>query len=219
MITELTPHPDARDPESFAGPDHPIRRLTRSIALGERWSPDDAARMNTIFDGLAPRWSEDHVDPVKAAPVLDAIERGEPTLHGRWIELGSGTGAGCRVLRGRVREHVSVDISEQMLAHAPNGAKVRADSAALPFADGAADVVLMINMLLFPTEVDRVLATDGSIVWVNTLGDQTPIHLPPADVERSLPGAWNGVSSRAGTGLWAVLRRSWTSPSARSSPS
>jgi hypothetical protein len=44
-------------------------------------------------------------------------------------------------------------------------------------------------------------------VWVNTLGDQTPIHLPPGDVERALPGDWNGVTARAGTGQWTVLRR------------
>jgi hypothetical protein len=209
MITELPPHPGAREPESFAGPDHPIRRLTRAIALGDRWTPDDAARMTTIFDGLAPEWSADHVDPVKAAPVLDAIERGEPALDGRWIELGSGTGAGCRVVHGRVREHVSVDLSEQMLAHAPDrmSVKVRADSAALPFAAGVADVVLMINMLLFPAEVDRVLDRDGSVVWVNTLGDQTPIHLTPEEVATALPGRWTGVTARAGTGFWAVLGR------------
>jgi SAM-dependent methyltransferase len=209
MITELDPHPDAIVPESFAGPDHPIRKLTRSVALGEPWTADDAARMATAFDALAPQWSEDHVDPVKAAPVLDAIERGRPGLDGRWIELGSGTGAGSRVLRGKAREHVSVDVSAQMLAHAPDGitSKVRADAATLPFRDDAADVVLLINMLLFPEEVDRILAAGGSVVWVNTLGDQTPIHLPAHDVADALPGDWTGVTARAGSGFWAVFRR------------
>jgi predicted TPR repeat methyltransferase len=209
MITELDPHPDAVVPEPFAGPDHPIRKLTRSVALGEPWTADDAARMATAFDALAPQWSEDHVDPVKAAPVLDAIERGHPGLDGRWIELGSGTGAGSRVLHGKAREHVSVDVSEQMLAHAPDGitSKVRADSANLPFRSDAADVVLLINMLLFPEEVDRILAAGGAVVWVNTLGDQTPIHLPAHDVADALPGDWTGVTARAGSGFWAVFRR------------
>ncbi len=209
MITALTPHPDATAPGSFAGPDHPMRTLTRSIALGEPWTAEDARRVGETFDGLAPQWSERHVDPVKAAVVNDALERGDPPLDGLWLELGSGTGAGTRILHGRVREQISVDLSPSMLAHAPDGLapKVRADSSALPFAADTADAILLINMLLFPAEVDRVLRPGGAVVWVNTLGDQTPIHLPPSDVERALPGDWTGVSSYAGTGLWCVLRR------------
>ena len=65
----------------------------------------------------------------------------------------------------------------------------------------------MINMLLFPHEVDRVLRPDGVIVWVNTLGDQTPIHLPPDDVVAMLPGEWDGRTARAGTGFWLTARR------------
>ena len=209
MITQLPPHRDATAPEPFAGPDHPMRVLTRAVALGEPWTPDDARRVSEVFDGLAPSWSERHVDPVKAAVVDDALDRGDPPLDGRWIELGSGTGAGTRILDGRVREQISVDLSAGMIAHAPVGLAptVRADSSQLPFGDDTADAILMINMLLFPTEVDRVLRPDGAVVWVNTLGDQTPIHLSPTDVERALPGDWTGVWSYAGTGLWAVLRR------------
>lgn len=196
-------------PGPFAGPDHPMRKLTRSAALGEPWTADDARRVAEIFDGLAPEWTERHVDPVKAAVVNDAIDRGSPPLDGRWLELGSGTGAGTRLLHERGVEQISVDLSPGMLTHAPDGLapKVRADSSQLPFADHTFDSVLLINMLLFPGEVDRVLRGGGAVVWVNTLGDQTPIHLPPADVELALPGAWTGVESRAGTGLWAVLHR------------
>jgi SAM-dependent methyltransferase len=207
-LVELPPHPDHRRPDPFAGPDHPMRRLTRATAFGEPWTDDDAERVAQVFDGLAPDWSADHVDPTKAAPLLDAIDRGSVPVDGRWIELGSGTGAGCRALDGIVGEHITFDLSFQMLAHAPDRVpRVQADSAALPLADDSADVVLMINMILFPSEVDRVLRPDGVIVWVNTLGDQTPIHLPPTDVEAALPGAWEGTTSFAGTGLWAVLRR------------
>lgn len=209
MIVELRAHPDYRPPDSFAGPDHPMRRLTRAIAFGEPWTADDAGRVASVFDGLAAEWSAEHVDPVKATPVLDAIERGRPQLDGCWIELGSGTGAGARLLDGLARQLISVDLSERMLAHAPSGSapKVRADSSQLPFADDTADVILLINMLLFPTEVDRVLRPGGQVVWINTLGDQTPIHLSPADVAAALPGDWTGVASNAGTGLWTVLQR------------
>ena len=209
MIVELPAHPEYREPSSFAGSDHPMRQLTRAMAFGDPWTPQDAERVAAVFDGLAAEWSDRHVDPTKAAPVLDAIERGRPPIDARWIELGSGTGAGTRLLHGVAHEQVSVDLSEQMLAHAPTGLapKVRADSSQLPFVDDAADVVLLINMLLFPIEVDRILRPGGHVVWINTLGDQTPIHLPPADVAAALPGDWTGVASNAGTGLWAVLRR------------
>lgn len=207
-LVELPPHPDYRPPAPFAGPDHPMRQLTRAMAFHREWTADDADRVAAVFDRLAPDWSADHVDPLKAAPLLDAIERGPVGVDGRWIELGSGTGAGCHALDGLVAEHISLDLSYQMLAHAPeHSPRVQADSSRLPLADDVADVVLMINMLLFPEEVDRVLRPHGAVVWVNTLGDQTPIHLPPADVVAALPGDWTGVTSLAGTGLWAVLRR------------
>ena len=66
---------------------------------------------------------------------------------------------------------------------------------------------LMINMLLFPHEVDRVLRPAGVVLWVNTLGDQTPIHLPAADVLEALPGEWSGATADAGTGFWLSARR------------
>jgi hypothetical protein len=64
-----------------------------------------------------------------------------------------------------------------------------------------------VNALLFPAEVDRMLALDGSVVWVNSSGDQTPIHLGSEEVAAVLPGEWRGVASRAGQGSWCVLRR------------
>lgn len=212
-LTTLPHHPDYRDPEPFAGPDHPIRKLTRATAFGGEWSDVDAERIAGVFDSMAADWSIRNIDPLRAAPLLDAIDRGAAPTGARWIELGSGTGAGCVALDGRVDEHISLDLSFQMLAHAPeHSPRVQADSSQLPLADDSADVVLMINMLLFPDEVDRVLRPDGHVVWVNTLGDQTPIHLPPDDVIAALPGEWTGVASYAGTGLWAVLQRVTSSP-------
>jgi len=73
--------------------------------------------------------------------------------------------------------------------------------------DSSAPTILVINMLLFPSEIDRLLRSDGVLVWVNTLGDQTPIHLPPADVLGALPGQWSGITARAGTGFWLTARR------------
>ena len=73
-----------------------------------------------------------------------------------------------------------------MLAHAPRPRPASPGRlVALPVADAPLDVVLMINMFLFPAEVDRVLPPGGHVVWVNTLGDQTPIHLPQRTSHRT----------------------------------
>ena len=208
MLRELAPHEGYSDPEPFAGPDHPIRQLTRKIAFGEKWTPEHAEYISTLFNELAPEWSERHVDATKAAPVMDALERGDVPLSGSWLEVGSGTGAGARVLADRVGSLVCTDLSAGMLSFAPDLApRAQSDASALPFDTNAFDAVLLINMILFPAEIDRVLRPDGTLLWVNTLGDQTPIHLPAADVLDALPGEWTGTTARAGTGFWLTATR------------
>ncbi len=207
-LQRLADHPGAADPEPFAGPDHPMRRLTKAVAAGSSWSADDAARVQTLFDGLAAGWSEEHVDPVKAAPIVDALDRGAVPLDGTWLECGSGTGAGARVLRGRVGSLVCTDLSAEMLRHAPPLApRVRADTSRLPLRASSVDAVLLVNMLLFADEIRRVLRDGGVVVWVNTLGDQTPIHLPPDTVLDALGARWSGTTARAGSGFWLVARQ------------
>ena len=53
-------------------------------------------------------------------------------------------------------------------------------------------------MFLFPEEVERVLAPQGMVLWVNSSGEHTPIHLSPEEVAQQLPGAWDGVKARGG---------------------
>lgn len=209
MLVELDAHPDASDPEPFAGPDHPIRKLTRGVAFGKEWTPAHAERMSDLFNGLAPEWSERNVDPVKAAPVRDALDRAELPLAGSWLEIGSGTGAGARTLDGQVGSLVCTDLSAGMLSYAPDLApRLQSDASALPFGPDSFDAIMLINMILFPSEIDRVLRPGGSLLWVNTLGDQTPIHLPAADVLEALPGEWRGTTADAGTGFWLAATRS-----------
>lgn len=207
-LTDLPDHPNATAPEPSAGPDHPMRQLTRAIAFGEPWTPDHSAHVQDLFDGLAAGWSDTHTDPLRTEPVADALERGRVPLNGDWLEVGSGTGAGVGVVAEQVRSIVCTDLSWEMLRRARDLApRVRADAARLPFADDRFDAVLLVNMLLFPGEIDRIVRPNGVVVWVNTRGDQTPIHLPPTDVLDALPGAWTGTTARAGTGLWLTARR------------
>lgn len=196
------------DHVAHGGPDHPMRQVTEEVAAdAAAWTPETAERVRAHFDELASewhtRWRPDRLDGL-----VDAFERGG--VAGRvCLELGSGTGLATPWLADRFPVVVAADLSAEMLARAPAdaGFRVRTDGARLPLRDGSVDVAVLVNALLFPAELDRVLAPEGLLVWVNTSGEGTPIHLPAETVEQRLPGRWDGVASRAGSATWAVLRR------------
>ena len=190
------------------GSTHPMRNVTREVAFGGRWTAARAEEVAALFDEMAPGWTDSHTVPTRLAAIVDALDRGS-LVPGPIVELGSGTGVATALLAERGFEVVALDLSLQMLLHAPPdaGVRIRGDSSALPLPDDAADALLLVNMLLFPSEVDRVLSSAGVLVWVNTLAEETPIHLPPDDVVAALPGNWSARAGRAGTGLWCVARR------------
>ncbi len=185
-----------------------MRKITRQVAFEGGWDTDRAEKMSDLFNSLAPEWAE-RSNEAREAPIADGLARGELPLDGRWLELGSGTGSGTRVLRERVDSVVACDLAAEMLANAPAdlAPRVQCDASTLPFSTNRFDAVLMVNMLLFPSEVDRVIAPGGSLLWVNSLGSQTPIHLPPADVVAALPGQWMGLTGKAGSGFWLALHK------------
>ena len=209
MITQLDPVVDVVEPEAFAGADHPMRRITHEVAFGEvTWDSALAGEVAELFDGLAPTWSEERATEARLRPLVDALDRGGVS-PGRCVELGSGTGLASALLADRFDEMVAIDLSREMLRAAvtPSVPRVQADSSRLPLVDAGIDSLVLMNMLLFPSEVDRVLAPGGTLVWLSSRGDQTPIYLSPDDVASALPGVWTGVASRAGTAIWSVLRR------------
>lgn len=194
---------------SRGGQEHPIRAVTRDVAAGETaWTAEVAQGVRQMFDGLAgewhTRWRPDRLDGL-----VDAFERGSVDAGGICVELGSGTGMATPWLAERFGVVVAADLSAQMQARAPAGAghRLRADASRLPLRDRSVDVAVLMNMILFPGETDRILARGGALVWVNTSGEDTPIHLPADQVHAAMPGAWSGVASRAGAATWVVLRR------------
>ena len=186
----------------------PIREVTRQIAFGPGgWTPERAAKVAALFDDLAPGWNS-RTEADRWEALDDALERGGPFPAGRCLEVGSGTGAATARLARRLAPVLSLDLSAGMLALAPPGTlRVQADASRLPVADGTAAVVALVNMFLFPDEVDRVLRPDGVLLWVNVLGDATPIYLSAEDLAAALPGTWNGLTAEAGWGTWATFRR------------
>lgn len=207
-VTYLEPGADTADPPRF-GSDHPMREVTRRIVADDGWWPKGAAGVTAAFDALSDDWHETHSAELRLLPLEDALDRGE-IGGGRVVELGCGTGAGTERIARRRPLAAAVDISAGMLARADRTLApfVRADASALPFGAGSVDVLVLLNMFLFAAEADRVLAADGCLVWVNTIGSETPIYLPPEEVVNTLPGCWTAVAGHAGEGLWCVARRS-----------
>lgn len=200
-------------PSGVGSPDHPMRVMTRRAAGLEGSGWDDVARAEvaSFFDDLAPTWHT-RTSPQRDAVVNDALDRGLPdhAAHGDvCVELGSGIGAYTPRLVARWPQTLATDVSLEMLQRARRdvGHRLLADGSRLPLVAGVAHAVVLVNCFLFPVEVDRVLSADGVVVWVNSSGAETPIHLSSEDVVTALPGEWTGVESRAGVGSWAVLWR------------
>ena len=53
-----------------------------------------------------------------------------------------------------------------------------ADATALPFEDGAFDLIVLLNMIPFFDELARVAATGGAVVIAFGAGPETPIYVP-----------------------------------------
>jgi SAM-dependent methyltransferase len=206
-IVEPAPPRPAATEEHAA---HPMRAVTRQIAFEPGgWTAERRGKVAELFDGLAPGWHSHLHDPQRSAPLEDAYARGDIPRGGRCLEVGSGDGQNTAYLASHHDVVLAADLSIEMLVRAPAdvGARVRADAGSMPLRAGTVDTAVLVNAFLFPHELDRLLAADGTLVWVNTAGDLTPIHLTTDDVVRALPGTWDGVESAAGWGTWAVLHR------------
>ncbi|MEE8599492.1 methyltransferase domain-containing protein [Euzebya tangerina] len=215
-ITWLEPiDPQDVDAEvTLAGRRHPMRMVTMAAAAEVgAWSGDTPRQVEATFDALAGEWHTRH-SPGRTAALGDALDRGvlteDWTASGDvWLELGAGDGAASATIAARAPRLVAIELSARMLAESPDDGvmRVRADAAALPLDDHAASCVVLMNMLLFPTELDRVLAPDGRLLWLSSRGPATPIYLSAEQVAAALPGRWGGVAGQHGTAHWAVLSR------------
>lgn len=208
LLPVISPPPNVPSPPSDGT--HPMRRVTQQIAFEpDGWTAERRDKVADVFDSLAAGWPQ-YDFPGAEAPLTDAFERGlaaAPSASRRWVlDLGGGNGRATRSLTAWFPDTILADLSGEMLAHTPEGVapRVQADASCLPFADHTIDVMVLANMFLFPTEADRVLSRVGLVVWVNSFGPNTPIHLSAEEVERALGDGWQGVASSAGVGTWSV---------------
>jgi ubiquinone/menaquinone biosynthesis C-methylase UbiE len=145
------------------------------------------------FDQLAPKWntvlaSPSRLDAINAA--LDGVAEPPQTI----LDLGTGSGSVARAVAARWPDAqvTGVDVSPGMIAEAQRHATTDreryqvADASALPFPDGAFELVALNNMIPFFDELARVTAPGGYVAIAYSRGPQTPIWVPLDRVRREL---------------------------------
>lgn len=193
------------------GLDHPMRRVTEAVAADpSSWRSDQRREVAGFFDELAPEWHT-RAGPDRDKAMVDAFARGVPDhLIGPAAEVGSGIGLTSATVAARFTPALAVEISPEMLRRSPRAPahRVQADGARLPVADGSLAAVVLMNAFLFGPECARGLRPEGVVVWINSRGPLTPIHLPAEAVVDALPGQWQAVASQTGPATWCVACRS-----------
>jgi SAM-dependent methyltransferase len=169
------------------------------------------------FDHMAGGW-EERMGPEGLVPLGAALDKlSSPPSH--VLDLGTGTGKAARVVARRFPQAqvVGVDLSPEMIAAAQKlvpddlSKRVRlqvADASALPFEDGAFDLVTLLNMIPFFEELARVTAPGGRVVFASSFGADTPIYVPPETLRKRLEplgfGGFEELTAGAGTAFLAT---------------
>ena len=206
-LSRLTPV--RHDRNDGANNDHPMRRIVRGVASSEsEWTPENKFTVRNTFGQMAHEWKlRDGIDRTEA--LVEALDRVD--ISGDFcLELGSGTGSVRALLDAKFKSVVSVDLAYEMLTNfnVPNAELLQGDSSKLPFKSNCVDVCVIVNSLLFPSEVRRILKPEGVLVWVSTNGDRTPIYLSPKDVNDAIGSDFYGVTAHCGNGIWSCFSRS-----------
>ena len=155
---------------------------------------------DTKFAGSIPALYEECLVPVLFAPFAeDLVARAVALAPQQVLELAAGTGAVSHALAAALPEAaiVATDLNPAMLdvaaraGHLPNLSFAPADAQALPFADGAFDLVLaQFGAMFFPDktgaygEVRRVLAPRGT--WLFNVWDALEANSGSAAIHRAV---------------------------------
>jgi ubiquinone/menaquinone biosynthesis C-methylase UbiE len=138
----------------------------------------DRAISSTYFTISTPMWGgytqqEGHLDNFRLGLENLMASGLEPRLI---VDIGTGAGAsGAMLARAWPQARVeAIDSSRRMVRHArslhcePNLRFRRASALALPYPDGAVDLVTCLNAFVVPSEMQRVCALGGHVLMAAT---------------------------------------------------
>jgi SAM-dependent methyltransferase len=175
------------------------------------WTPELAQFTAQVFDSMAGNWVDER-GGYRVAPLVDALNRGDPGTMGRCVEIGSGTGVLTPYLQEIWPDIICVDLSMEMMSRGQAGRQVQADASRLPFPADSFDVIVIGDAPLFADEMVRILSSSGTLIWSNALGKGAPYYVPSAGLWDALVSAapyseWSAVESEALWGRWVVFHR------------
>lgn len=197
------------------------RALSATVARAPWLWPLLRRPMTSYFDELANGWDErtGAPGPHHLAPLAVAVTKIDRRPE-RALDIGTGTGVAALFV-AREFPYASVrgvDVSEEMIRRAkakvgldPEGrvAFKVADSSNLPFEDGEFDLVTLLNMPPFFSEIARVLRHGGHVIVAASSGDKTPFYTPDDVLEHGFGrrGMVMVTSGRIGRGSYFVARK------------
>ncbi len=175
------------------------------------WTPELAEFTAQVFDSLATNWVDER-GSYRSAPLVDALDRGHPPVHGRCLKIGSGTGLLTSYIREIWDDLVCVDLSFGMMLHHDHASQALADANRLPSSDGVFNVIVIGDGPLFVDEMVRLMCPYATLIWSNALGQGAPYYLKTGDIFDALTtsapdSSWSAIESEALWGSWAVFRR------------
>src|SRR2546423_3342355 len=210
-------------------PPLPIRVLgqtiSRIVAHAPALWPVLRGPTRRFWERSAGTW-EERIDPDRPdhlAPLAAACDR-LPAAPERVLELGTGTGAGARMLAERFPEAQvdAIDLSPSMVEAARErsagvGDRARfavGDAATLPFDEQTFDLVVQLNMPVFPGQIARVLRPGGHVIVASSLGAATPYYTPERLLRRRFAklGFVDDAIAQTVPGTFFLARRADGSP-------
>ena len=189
------------------------RLATDVVVRSPRAWPLFRRALTDRFDALAGQWDSMRGEG-SFLPFEAALERVDGQVSDA-LDVGTGTGEGAIAVAQRFPDArvVGVDLSTAMLerarAKAPQLEFRTADAAALPFADDSFDLVTLANMIPFFDEIARVLRSGGWVLFAFSVGDETPIYVPPERLRSALAdrGFGDFAELEAGRGTAFLARK------------
>lgn len=207
-------------------PSPPFRLVSRGLARAVTMAPGlwPLLRRPTqrIWNRIGHEWDR-NIKPDNAdhtAPLAAACEQIHPAPE-QILELGTGTGAGARMLAVSFPQaHITAaDLAATMIAAAQANTPADltdrvtftvADASALPYPNAAFDLVVYLNLPPFAAELARILSPGGHAIIADSFGPDTPSYIPPGTLRRSFArhGLHMTATGQAQAGTFLIAQAS-----------